>query len=146
MHAGRLRGPRELRRVRRSPLCLRQQGRRALRGGVVPAIGRPRAEQRGVGQQRRRHLRRPQHGDPEETILIEAFLCAESLLHEQGTTDPRIPFLFAELLIRLDDYDYALDCLKNLEAMLATPSTDVTLAISKLNNCVQAELTNLAKV
>jgi len=76
-------------------------------------------------------LRRPQHEDPEEDILIEAFLCAEDLLHEQGTSDPRIPYLFAELLIRLDDYDYALDCLKNLEARFVMPSTDVALAISK---------------
>jgi hypothetical protein len=57
-------------------------------------------------------LRRPQHGDPEEAILIEAFLCAEGLLHKQGTSDLRIPYLSAELLIRLDDYGYALDCLK----------------------------------
>jgi len=77
-------------------------------------------------------LRRPQHGDPEEVILTEAFLCAEDLLHEQGTSDPRIPYLFAELLICLDDYDYALDCLKNLEARFVMPSsTDVALAISK---------------
>ncbi len=29
-------------------------------------------------------LRRPQHGDPEEAILFEAFLCPEGFFHEQG--------------------------------------------------------------
>jgi hypothetical protein len=75
--------------------------------------------------------RRPKHRDPEETFLIEAFLCAERLFHEEGATDPRIPYLFAQLLIRLDDYDYALSCLQHLEASLLIPSTDVTAAISQ---------------
>ena len=75
--------------------------------------------------------RRQKHGDPEETFLIEAFLSAERLFNEEGASDPRIPYLFAQLLIRLDDYDYALSCLENLEARLAIPSTDVTSAISK---------------
>ncbi len=76
-------------------------------------------------------FRRPKHGDPEETFLIEAFLCAERLFHEEGATDPRIPYLFAQLLIRLDDCDYALSCLQKLEASIAVPSTDVTSAISQ---------------
>ena len=75
-------------------------------------------------------MRRPRPGDPDETTLIEAFLYAERLLCEQRTTDPRFPYLFAQLLIHLDDYHYALDCLKELEATLAMPSPDVSSAIS----------------
>ena len=75
--------------------------------------------------------RRSQRGDPDETFLIEAFLCAERLFHAEGETDPRIPYLFAQLLICLDDYDYASSCLQNLEARLLIPSTDVTSAIAQ---------------
>ena len=71
------------------------------------------------------------------------FLFAEGLLHEQGASDPRIPYLLAERLIRFDDYDYALDCLKNLEARLLMPSTVVALAISEAQ---QLRTTNRAKV
>jgi len=77
-------------------------------------------------------LRRPQHGDPDETFLVEAFLHSERLLLKHGAADPRIPYLFAELLVRLDDFDYALDCLKPLEVTLATPSTHVTFAMTEV--------------
>jgi hypothetical protein len=75
-------------------------------------------------------LRKSKAGDPDESTLIEQFLHAERLCHEQAKTDPRIPYLFAELLIRLDDFDYALDCLQALQATLTIPSHDVSLAIS----------------
>jgi len=71
-------------------------------------------------------------GDREETTLIRAFLEAEGLLHEHGPIDPRMPYIFAELLTSLDEYDYALDCLKTLEAALVIHSPDVTLAISEV--------------
>jgi hypothetical protein len=74
--------------------------------------------------------RQPLRGDPGEVDLVEAFLHAERLFEEQTSTDPRIPYLFAELLIRLDDYDYSLNCLKVLEAMLKIPSPAVASAIS----------------
>ena len=75
------------------------------------------------------HIRQ---GDPEEIDLIQAFLKAEGLLHEHGKTDPRMPYIFAELLTDLDEYDYALDCLQNLRAVLALPSAAVSLAIFKV--------------
>ena len=76
------------------------------------------------------HVSQP--GDPDETVLVEAFLNSERFLHKHRATDPRIPYLFAELLVRLNNYDYAFDCLKNLEVTLAMPSTDINFAMAEV--------------
>jgi hypothetical protein len=68
----------------------------------------------------------------EEITLIHAFLKAEGLMHEHGKADPRMPYIFAELLTHLDEYDYALACLKNVEAVLVVPSISVSLSISEV--------------
>ena len=46
-----------------------------------------------------------------------------------------MPYIFAVLPIDLDEYDYALDNLRTLEAVLVVPSPAISLAISEVQQC-----------
>lgn len=62
------------------------------------------------------------HGPSEEPFLVLAFLQTETSYEFNRTTDPRIPYLFAELLLKLEEYAYPIHVLEELASQLPVES------------------------
>ncbi|KAG5636418.1 hypothetical protein H0H81_008128 [Sphagnurus paluster] len=65
-----------------------------------------------------------------QPTLVLAFLRAEAVYKSHWKQDPRIAYLFSDLLVRLDAFEYALEVLHELFAQLAEPGPLVAEAIA----------------
>ena len=82
----------------------------------------------------------PRIDDSSEAILTLAFLRAEKIYETHGTIDPRISYCFADVLMRLDNYNYPIDILKKLVAQLPVASPYLMDTIAYVERLREAKM------